>query len=83
LAAEAKGEYISIPQSDGPPKRFPKRDLLPAFRNLTERRGKGADAPPEHPLNTAARNSPDPKWQNSYYASGDESWTREHEDLSE
>jgi hypothetical protein len=35
--------------------------------NLMERMGVGEDAPPEHPLLKAVRNSPDPKWQNSFY----------------
>ena len=30
--------------------------------------GAGEDAPPEHPLIAAARNSSDPEWANSVYA---------------
>ncbi len=43
----------------------------------------GKDAPPEHPLIAAARNSSEPKWSESFYAVNDEGWTDPVEDLSE
>ncbi len=51
--------------------------------NLMERMGAGVDAPPEHPLVEAARNSSDPEWSESFYAGNDEGFTDPIEDLSE
>jgi len=82
LEREAKGEMISIPQRDGTVKTFPKYQLADAYLNVMARLGAGEDAPPEHPLVAAARNSSDREWQQSIY-SADETWTQEHEDLSE
>jgi hypothetical protein len=44
--------------------------------------GAGEDAAPEHPLLATARNSSDPKWSGSYFAT-DEDVTAPIEDLSE
>ena len=55
-------EYVTITQRDGSVKRFPESALADAFLNSMERLGAGEDAPPEHPLLEAARNSSDPKW---------------------
>jgi hypothetical protein len=41
------------------------------------------DAPPEHPLIESARNSSEPKWSESFYATNDEGWTDPIENLSE
>jgi len=52
---------IAIPQTDGTVKRFPQSAGMDAFMNLMDRSGAGEDAPPEHPMIEAARNSSDPK----------------------
>ncbi len=84
LEERAEGEIIVIPQRDGPPARFPKEALRDAFTNLMDRLGAGEDAPPEHPMIEAARNSDDPKWTESFYNSGDpDGWTAPVPDLSE
>jgi hypothetical protein len=77
-------EMIEIPQQDGTLARFPRSAVRDAYLNLMERMGAGEDAPPEHPLLTAARNSSDPSWRESTY-SVDESWVdpAKLEDLSE
>ena len=52
--------------------------------NFMERLGAGEDAPPEHPLIEAARNSSEPKWQRSYFAVEDpDEWIKPVPDLSE
>ncbi len=61
---------------------FPDSAGPEAFMNFIERMGAGEDAPPEHPLIEAARNSSDPRWANSFYAAN-EDITRPIEDLSE
>ncbi len=66
LARLAEGNTVTIAQKDGSVKRFPESDLKTAFANLTARM-RGEDVP-EHPLLTAARNSPDPKWSRSFYS---------------
>jgi hypothetical protein len=67
LEREARGEMIEIPQKDGPSARFPASTLKDAYLNLMERLGAGEDAPPEHPLVVAVRNTSDPEWQQSVY----------------
>src|SRR5215218_4757854 len=67
LAAREQEELVVVPQRYGPPARFPTSALKEAYLNLMERMGAAEDAPPEHPLLKAVRNSPDPKWQNSFY----------------
>jgi hypothetical protein len=71
----AEEEMITIPQQDG----------MVAFTNLFDRLGAGEDAPPEHPLITAARNSSDLRWSGSFYSANtqDGHWTEPVEDLSE
>jgi hypothetical protein len=84
LERAAEGEMIAIPQLDGTVKRFPQTAGMDAFLNLMDRMGAGEDAPPEHPLIAAARNSSEPKWANSIYAVEDPgAWTDPVEDLSE
>jgi hypothetical protein len=84
LELAAEGEMIAIPQLDGTVKRFPQTAGMDAFLNLMDRMGAGEDAPPEHPLIAAARNSSEPKWANSIYAVEDPgAWTDPVEDLSE
>jgi len=87
LERDAREEMIEIPQAkpDGKVKRFPKSAGVDAFINLMDRMGAGDDAPPEHPLIAAARNSSEPKWAESVYTSGGEElrWTEPIKDLSE
>lgn len=61
LERAAQEEMIAIPQTDGTVKRFPQSAGMDAFMNLMDRSGAGEDAPPEHPMIEAARNSSDPK----------------------
>ena len=80
----AEGEVVMIPQVDGSVRRFPEYELREAYSNLVKRLGSGNDAPPEHPLIEAARNSSDPKWTGSLFADNDpDDWTKPIEDLSE
>jgi hypothetical protein len=64
----AEGELITIPQRDGTVAKFAPSAAKDAYLNLMARMGAGADAPSEHPLMEAARNSSDPKWSGSFYA---------------
>jgi hypothetical protein len=86
LERDAQEEMIVIPQADGTLKRFPQSAAKEAFMNAMARMGAGseADAPPEHPLTAAARNSSDPTWAQSFYAAGEpDEWIAPVEDLSE
>jgi len=83
LEREAREEMIQIPQKNGTVTRFPQSAGMEAFSNLMGRMGAGKDAPPEHPLIVAARNSSDSKWSESLYAANSEGWTDPIEDLSE
>ncbi len=83
LEREAEGEVLVIRQKDGTVRRFPAGEVKAAFVNLMERHGAGDDAPPEHPLVDAARNSSDPDWLGSFFALEDpERWVEPVEDLS-
>jgi hypothetical protein len=83
LEQEAEEEMITIPQKDGTVRRFPQSAAAEAYMNLMDRLGAGEDAPPEHSLVAAARNSSESKWSDSFYAANDEGWTDPVEDLSE
>jgi hypothetical protein len=83
LERAAEGEMIIVPQLDGTVKRYPQTAGEEAFVNLMDRMGAGEDAPPEHPLIAAARNSSGPRWANSIYAVEGARWTEQVEDLSE
>jgi hypothetical protein len=84
LERASRGEFIEIPRPDGTVARFPASAGIEAFTNLMDRMGAGEDAPPEHPLIAAARNSPDPEWSGSFFAVEDpDEWTEPVEDLSE
>jgi hypothetical protein len=83
LERDAEEEMIVIPQQDGAVKRFPQSAGMDAYMNLMDRLGAGEDAPPEHPLIAAARNSSEREWSESIYAANDEGWTDPIEDLSE
>jgi hypothetical protein len=57
---------------------------MEAFRNWFDCMGAGEDAPPEHPMLEAVRNSSDPYWQNSVYVVNDpDEHTKPIPDLSE
>jgi hypothetical protein len=83
LERAVEEEVISIPQKDGTVRRFPQSVGLEAFTNLMDRLGAGEEAPPEHPMIEASRNSSDPKWAESFYAASGPEWTKPVEDLSE
>ena len=84
LERDARKEMIEIPQRDGTVKRFPQSAGMEAFMNLMDRLGGGEEAPPEHPLIAAARNSTDPKWSQSFFAVNDpDEWVQPVLDLSE
>ena len=78
----AEEEMVSIPQQDGTVAKFPQSASADAVLNFFDRLGAGEDAPPEHPLLAAARNSSDPWWRNSFYAV-DQDVAAPIEDLSE
>lgn len=84
LERAAEEGMIVVTQKDGTTARFSCSAGVDAFFNFMERLGAGEDAPPEHPLILAARNSDDPKWSGSFYAIHDpDDWTKPVEDLSE
>jgi hypothetical protein len=84
LENQGKDEEIVIPQKDGTVRRFPKSASREAFSNLMERLGAGEEAPPEHPMIEAARNSSEPEWASSFYAANNpEEWVKPIENLSE
>jgi hypothetical protein len=84
LEREARGEFIEIPQRDGTVARFSAQEGMEAYMNLMERLGAGEDAPPEHPLIEAVRNSSEFKWSESFFAVNDpDEWVKPVEDLSE
>ena len=63
----AEQEMIVIPQQDGPPAKFPPGAAQEAFFTSLERLKGNLDIG-EHPLSSAAANSPDPDWHNSFVA---------------
>jgi hypothetical protein len=84
LESAAQEEMIVIPQRDGTVARFPAEEGMEAYMNLMDRLGAGEDAPPEHPLIAAVRNSTDPEWSQSFYAVNDpDEWIKPVPDLSE
>jgi hypothetical protein len=84
LERAARGELVEIPQRDGTVARFRQSALMDAYANHMDRLGAGEDAPPEHPLIEAARNSSAPEWSNSFFATHDsEEWTKPVPYLSE
>jgi hypothetical protein len=83
LERDAREEMIEIPQRDGTVARFPQSAGMDAFINLRDRMGAGEDAPREHPLLPAARNSSEPKWSEGLYSVNSRAWTEPIEDLSE
>jgi hypothetical protein len=84
LERQSEGEVITIPQQDGTVAKFPQSAARDAMANSFDRLGAGDDAPPEHPLIEAARNSSDPKWTGSFFAVNNPvHWIEPIEDLSE
>jgi hypothetical protein len=83
LEDAAEREMIVIVQRGGTAKRFPPEAYKEAFMNHMDRLGAGEDAPPEHPLLMAARNSSDPKWLQSVYVEDPDEWVKSVPDLSE
>jgi hypothetical protein len=86
LEHASKSEMVEVPQHDGTVKRFPVGDLAAAYISLCDRLGAGEDAPSEHPLLVAARNSPDPEWCAALWLGGNEDpeeWVKPVPDLSE
>jgi hypothetical protein len=80
----AKGEIIEIPQKDGTLARFSQSAVMEAYLNWFDRLGAGDDAPPEHPMLVAVRNSTDLYWSEGIYAVNDpDAHTRPIPDLSE
>ena len=78
----AREDTIEIPQSDGTVARFPESAIKHAFGNVAQRLAGGREVSPEHPLVTAARNSPDPTWRNSLFST-EITWDTPVPDLSE
>jgi hypothetical protein len=84
LRKAAEREMVAIPQKDGTVKCFPESELAPAFLDAFECAvGRSDLDEPGHPLCAAARNSSDPAWRDSSYATGSEGRTEPVEDLSE
>lgn len=79
----AEDELVIIPQRDGTVRRFPQSALIEAYRNLYARLGAGEDAPPEHPMLAAARDSSDPQWSQTALGEDPDQWVRPVPDLSE
>jgi hypothetical protein len=83
LERAAEKKMIVIPQLNGTVRRFPASASRDAYLNLMDRMGAGKDAPPEHPLLKAARNSSDTRWAQSVYAEDPDEWVQPAPDLSE
>jgi len=60
LEQESREQFIEIPQKDGTVKRFPQSAGMEALLSLIDGR--------DHPLARAARESPNPRWANSFYS---------------
>ena len=81
LQRRAEGPVVTVPQQDGTVKKFPERDLFPAYLAALDRAlGETGPEEPEHPLCAAARNSSDPAWRDSFFVTD---WQEPVEDLSE
>jgi hypothetical protein len=76
-------EMIVIPVRDGTVRRFPQAASEEALMNLMDRLGAGEDAPPEHPMIEAIRNSSEPEWAGTFFAVDDpDEWVKPVKDLS-
>ena len=67
LERRAEGNYILIPQLEGPPAKFPESAAQEAFLASLARLKGNLDVP-EHPLSTAAATSSDSRWRGSFVA---------------
>ena len=67
LERSSKGELVSIPQEDGSIACFHPDDLAEAFL-ANQRRLRGEDHVPLHPLTVAATNSSEAKWRESFFS---------------
>jgi hypothetical protein len=84
LEHEAEAEMLVIPQRDGTVARFPRSEGIEAYVNWFDRMGAGEDAPPEHPMLVAVRNTSDSEWQRSFFMCEDpDEHTKPIPDLSE
>jgi hypothetical protein len=84
LEKEADEEIVVIPQKDGTVKKFPRSAGIDAYCNWFDRLGAGEDAPPEHPMLVAVRNTSDPEWLRSFFMCEDpDEHTKPIPDLSE
>jgi hypothetical protein len=84
VESAAEEKMIVIPQRDGTVRRFPAEEGMKAYMNLMNRLGAGEDAPPEHPLIEAVRNSSDSEWTWTFYTVNDpDEWIKPVPDLSE
>ncbi len=80
LEQAAKQNYVSIPQQQGPPARFPPSATKEAFmRSLARLKGEDVS---EHPLSTAAATSSDSCWRGSFVA-GTQAITGDGRELGE
>jgi hypothetical protein len=80
LEQAAKQNYVSIPQQQGPPARFPPSATEVAFmRSLARLKGEDVS---EHPLSTAAATSSDSRWRGSFVA-GTHAITGDRRELGE
>jgi hypothetical protein len=86
LQRAAEGNLYPIPQRDGTTVYATEEDFKAAYMNFCDRLGAGEDAPEEHWLFQAVRNSSDIRWQRPesvYYVPDPEEVIRPIEDLSE
>jgi hypothetical protein len=84
VESAAEEKMIVIPQRDGTVRRFLAEEGMKAYMNLFDRLGAGEDAPPEHPLIEAVRNSTDSEWTWAFYTVNDpDEWIKAVPDLSE
>jgi hypothetical protein len=83
LEQAARFDNIRIPLEGGGVAEFPQQAAAEALLNIHDRLGAGEDAPPEHPLCEAARNSTEACWRNSFYADEPENISAIVEELFE
>jgi hypothetical protein len=83
MIAKVQGNLYQIPQVDGTTVYATEADLKAAYVNVCDRLGAGEDAPEEHWLLEAVRNSNDPEWlRTAYHVEDPEEHTKPIEDLS-
>jgi hypothetical protein len=83
IVARVQGNLHPIPQVDGTTVYATEADLKAAYANVMDRLGAGEDAPEEHWLLEAVRNSSDPHWLGTaYHVEDPEEHIQPIEDLS-